>query len=161
MKLKHLLLLLALAVTIAIALYFIPFNQELPTEENVPDKIHAELITGLETCAICGYDALDSIAAQCNNCQFILSQEEAEKEGLINRQSLLALRQTEYFLPDSLGQSIDFLAPVVSPQGYPKNPNWRPVVFESDIYEFQKALMMFEAYGDSVKASTEPPVARP
>ena len=151
-------LVLAIALIAGIILFLMNRTGGGPDVLKPIDNKPIKVISGLETCQICGYDALDSIGSVCKNCQYSLSKQAAEREGLANVQNLLALRQTEYFIPDSLGQPIDFLKPEVTDEGYPKNPKWRPVVFESDIYEFQKALIMFEAYGDSVKTNNELPV---
>lgn len=155
MKLKRFLLLLLFVIFGVVAFLLLNRDPENGSITKKDRRDDIEVITGLKTCEVCGYDALEALGDTCRECNLVLTQEEAEKEGVANIRSLLVLHQTTYFMPDSLGQPIEFLEPKVSTKGYPKNPNWRPTIYESDIFEFQKALEMFKAYEDSIKANGE------
>lgn len=60
---------------------------------------------------------------------------------LADMRSLIIQRQLEYFLPDTLGSPIHFMKPKVSDKGYPKSTNWKPLVYESEVFEYHKVIM--------------------
>lgn len=111
-------------------------------------KTEIDVITGLNTCDICGYDALEVKGAACFNCAFAINDEIIAAEGL-DKKSFLIMKQMEFFMPDTIATPIDFLNPLVSDKGYPKNTNWRPSVSEYEIFEFQKMMLQIEASADS------------
>lgn len=139
MKTKYAIFILFVLFAV-VAVLFWPKNPEKkePTDANIEN---IPTIKGLKTCPVCGYDALQEKGGVCQNCQFAINKIEADKEYLDDLNSLIIDRQISYFMPDTLGKAIDFLNPKISKDGYPKNPNWRPLVYESQIYEVQKMIL--------------------
>jgi len=143
---KNIIIITSLILLVAgLGILFWPKNNEpqKPLANNQIETI--EIIKGLNTCPVCGYDAVSEKGSTCANCSFAINKQEADAEYLEDLNSLIIDRQISYFMPDTLGKTIDFLTPKISKDGYPKNPNWRPLVFESQIYEYQKIMMEVDA----------------
>jgi len=160
---KGLIALLLIILVISVALLFLPGKKPQTTapprkERTTPARSDIKVITGLKTCEICGYKALESKGDTCLNCNNVLSNNALQNEGVSTIQELVMIKQIEYFMPDTLGKPIDFMVPVVTDKGYPKNPNWHPKIYESQIYEIQRAMVETKKQADSV--STDEPVSQ-
>ncbi|MGB0430812.1 MAG: hypothetical protein ACPGLV_10085 [Bacteroidia bacterium] len=151
---KIVIVLLAIIVCGGIVFMFWPNNHpNAETNGSTTDNQNIKIITGLKTCEICGYDAVKAPGQACKVCGFIINDSSLNAEGL-DKKSFLAMKQIEYFMPDSLGMSIDFLNPKISYKGYPKSATWRPSVYESEIYDFQKIMFDVETIlADSNKST--------
>lgn len=139
---------LVLMATAAWYIYSTPSTQQLiddrrPTKKESTPAV--EVIQGLKSCDICGYLALEKKGAVCGDCGYSINQEMVDAENVSSIEEYIIVKQIEYFMPDTLGSSIDFLSPAISAKGYPKNTNWRPRVYETQIYEIQKAMMEADA----------------
>jgi len=157
---KIALLLIAVILLAGIAYYFM----SLPTSPGVKagskgdvNSAHqADVKLGLKGCDICGYNALEKKGAICGNCGEEISNKAVQAENLSSIEEYIIIKQIEHFMPDTLGSSIDFLNPSISPNGYPKNSNWRPKVYETQIYEIQKAMLEADQRQLDTTATTEP-----
>lgn len=138
-------LLIALALILIGGLVFMFWPKKKVVQiGNKQVETEIEIIEGLNTCEVCGYDAIETKGSACYNCGYAISDTLIAMEGL-DKKSFLIMKQMEFFMPDTLGTPIDFLNPLVSDKGYPKNPNWRPSVSEYEIFEFQKMMQQIEA----------------
>ncbi|MFY0674941.1 MAG: hypothetical protein JXQ87_16190 [Bacteroidia bacterium] len=146
---RIILLLFGLVILGGIIFLFWPKTQGSEAS-NTKAKNEIKVITGLKTCEICGYDAIEKRQNPCLNCGLSLNDSIINEEGL-DKQSFLVMKQIELYMPDTLGKEIDFLNPRVSSKGYPKNTNWRPSVSEYEIFEFQKMILKIEAKTDSAQ----------
>ncbi|MBI3141201.1 MAG: hypothetical protein HYZ16_00080 [Bacteroidetes bacterium] len=107
-------------------------------------KETVEVILGLKTCEVCGYDALKEAGMACMNCGYAINQQTMAQEMLADEHSLVIQYQLDYFLPDTLGSPIHFMKPRVSKKGYPKSATWKPLVFESEVFEYHKVITELE-----------------
>ena len=139
-----------LLLIIGISVLFWPKDITYQKNDGNKTEPRTDVITGLSTCDICGYDAIKEKNTPCLNCGVELSNKAITDEMLADKNSYIIQKQLEFFMPDTLGTAIDFLNPKVSVKGYPKNTNWRPMVFESQIYEFQKMILEIDAATDTL-----------
>ncbi|MBI1185189.1 hypothetical protein GC194_13015 [bacterium] len=144
MKRTILVLAILLVVATLVILFWPQKGSEPVNKQTTAESGTVEIIKGLKTCPVCGYDALTEKGEVCGNCGYAINKQEMEEELLGDINSLIIARQLEFFMPDTLGKPIDFLKPEVSPKGYPKNESWRPKVYESQVFEYQKMLLELE-----------------
>lgn len=96
-------------------------------------KLNVEILTELETCAVCGYKSLTTEDKFCGECLVELTMEEMKKDGYSSMKEFLKVEQLIFFSPDSLVEHINFYEPKVSTDGYEKDFNWKPIVSEDSV----------------------------
>ena len=121
---KKMLLVVLLTAALAVIVYLLFFHEKTGwQEEESQPKI--EVITGLETCQICGYMAMQKNNPTCMNCGKELTEQIAAGQG-ISVHDLLMLEQLDYFSRDTINLIVDLFGPKVTYKGYPKDPSWKP-----------------------------------
>lgn len=121
---RHLLIVL-LAIAASAAIFW--FYTQKPktwsaTEEEKPD---IAVITGLETCEVCGYQAVAPGTDSCQNCQVVVNAERVKNSGL-TQEAFLQMEQLHYFSSDTVNFEVDLYGPPVTQDGYPKDTLWKP-----------------------------------
>lgn len=146
---KKLLFVLLLLAGLAVLVYVLVDNQQQSDEETTntaiaPENNRTMLDTsGLRSCQVCGYIAMEKPNDSCRNCHRVVNQRRAQMENL-SLDEFIILGQLEYFLPDSNGQRINFMAPTISEKGYPKNPNWESKVYETEVMKFYRLIKSYQ-----------------
>lgn len=160
-RMKRIALLLVFAVVLAgIAYYFMSLPSSPEVKGKSGEGSDSEHLTdvklGLKGCDICGYNALEEKGAICGNCGEEVNDKAVQAENLSSVEEYIIIKQIEHFMPDTLGSSVDFLNPAISPNGYPKNTNWRPKVYETQIFEIQRAMLEADERKLDTVATDEP-----
>ncbi|MCB0737059.1 MAG: hypothetical protein KDC92_06065 [Bacteroidetes bacterium] len=114
-----------IVVAIAATVYFLFFREKTTWQKVDDNKPQVEVIKGLQTCPVCGYQAMKDDGTICLNCGKTISTQKAMEEG-VSTNDLLMLEQLDYFSRDTVNLIVDLFGPKVTDKGYPKDPNWKP-----------------------------------
>lgn len=91
----------------------------------------------LLTCPVCGFHTLYGEGDLCKVCNVEVSEDAAALEDYASVKEYIQAEQMMYFLPEKVGEKVDFFAPYPGKEGYRKDPDWKPIVSEQDVLEVQ------------------------
>ncbi len=104
-----------------------------------------------ETCPVCGYITLQDNEETCGVCLVEFTQEQMQEAKYATMEEFLKREQISQFMPDSLGQPVEFFEPEEL-EGFRKDKKWKPSVTEQEVLVFQKG------YFDYLKATRKPKI---
>ena len=88
----------------------------------------------LQTCEICGYEAIFSDKIECGYCGTLTWENQKKIKGFDDKQEWLKSEQLFCFSLDSLTQPIDFYKPTLD-EGFYKDKKWKPIINQQDLID--------------------------
>ena len=90
--------------------------------------------SGLTTCEVCGYIAVDEEIMKCNYCISMTWDNEKSHRNYDTKEEWLRDEQLFWFALDSLTEKANFYEPN-DDEGYKKDKNWKPSIAQKDLEE--------------------------
>lgn len=87
----------------------------------------------LQSCEICGYDAIEITKNKCDYCENI-PYDQKKIKGYKDKQEWLKEEQLFWFSLDSASQKVDFFNPAVD-EGFIKDKNWKPSITQQELID--------------------------